>query len=80
MHKDDKAWILGQLNQLPEPLIRQYAMRKYNEAFDFAYKKEKLSHRKTGKARSYANNKLRNYVINALLAIKERKSKGFQII
>lgn len=62
MHEQDKKWVTEQLKKLPNPLMRQSTLIKYNESFKQAHECEQLSHRKDGKARSYANNKLRIYV------------------
>lgn len=62
MHKDDKKWVTEQLKKLPNPIMRQATLVKYNEAFKQAYESEPLQHRKDGKGRSYANAKLLAYV------------------
>lgn len=62
MHPDDKKWVTEQLKLLPTPLLRQQTLNKYNEVFQEAHNAEPLTHRKDGKARSAANNRLREYV------------------
>jgi hypothetical protein len=62
MHKDDKQWITSQLKKLPTPLLRQQTLQKYRDAFKQAYDAEPMPHRKEGKARYHANNRLRRYV------------------
>ena len=62
MHKDDHKWITEQLKKLPTPLMRTTVLTKYKAAFDEAHNNEPLQHRKDGKARSTANNRLREYV------------------
>ena len=70
MHKADKAWITEKLKKLPNPMMRQSTLIKYNEAFKQAYESEPLQHRKEGKGRSFANNKLRIYVETILERIR----------
>lgn len=62
MHNDDRPYVTKQLTRLASPPMRQDVLQKYNLAFDEAYANEPLSHRKTGRARYIANNKLRAYI------------------
>jgi len=71
MHKDDKKWVTEQLQKIispidtmPTPLLRQQALEKYNQVFKEAHEAEPLPHRKDGKARFAANNRLREYVVS----------------
>jgi len=62
MHNDDKKWVGEQLNKLPTPAMRGQTLIKYNEVFNLAHDAEPLRHRKDGKARFAANNRLRIYI------------------
>ena len=62
MHDDDRKWVGEQLKKLPTPAMRGQTLIKYNEVFQLAHDAEPLPHRKDGKARFAANNRLRQYV------------------
>lgn len=61
MHKDDAQWIFSKLSTLHQG-ERAKVCDAYTNAFDKAFDNEPLSHRKTGKARYAANNRLRIYI------------------
>ena len=60
-HKDDGQWINGRLAPL-KPDLRFKICAAYTNVFNEAMDAEPLSHRKMGKARFAANNKLRIYI------------------
>ena len=61
MHKDDERWIFSKLSSLPQN-ERVKVCDAYSNAFNAAFENEPLPHRKTGKARFAANNRLRIYI------------------
>ena len=62
MHEKDKKWVTEQLNQLPNPTVRQGALLKYREVYDESYESEPIEHKKNNVARREANTRLMRYV------------------
>jgi len=60
-HSDDRQWIFSKLSTLDQD-ERLKVCSAYTKALDLASRNEPLSHRKTGKARFAANNRLRIYI------------------
>ncbi len=60
-HEDDRPWIFSKLATLVED-ERFKVCAAYSKAFLLAHDNEPLSHRKTGRARFAANNRLRVYI------------------
>lgn len=61
--KDDEQWIHLKLSPL-EPDLRFNVCAAYTKVFNEAFEAEPLSHRKMGRARFAANNRLRIYFHN----------------
>ena len=70
MMEADRKWVTEQLQKLPTPLLRQQTLEGYKKAFKEAYDAEPLPHRKDGKARFAANNRLREYIVKIELILK----------
>ena len=60
-HKDDEQWIFSKLATLHQD-ERMKICSAYTKAFNLAHDAEPLRHRKDGKARFAANNRLRIYI------------------
>ena len=60
-HNDDKGWINTMLAPLQQDERCKVCVA-YSNVFDSAFTEEKLPHRKDGKARFAANNRLRIYI------------------
>ena len=60
-HADDRQWIFSKLSALHQG-ERMKVCSAYTKAFNLAHDNEPLSHRKTGRARFAANNRLRVYI------------------
>lgn len=61
MHKDDRDWIHAKLSPL-EPTLRYEVCKSYTKVFEETFDAEPLPHRKMGRARYAANNRLRIYI------------------
>lgn len=61
LHKDDEQWIHTKLSPL-HPDLRYNVCRAYDKVFEETKESEQLSHRKIGKARYAANNRLRIFI------------------
>lgn len=60
-HKDDEVWIFTKLSPINQD-ERWKVCSAYTNVFNKTFDAEPLSHRKTGRARFAANNRLRIYV------------------
>jgi len=61
LHKDDEQWVFAKLSPLHQD-ERMKVCSAYTNVFNKTFANEPLSHRKTGRARFAANNRLRVYV------------------
>ena len=72
MHDDDAQWIFSKVSSLHE-VERLKVCEAYSNAFNKAFDAEHLPHRKAGRARFAANNRLRVYIAKKFAVFRNKR-------